>query len=312
MTSPHLKDYLQLHFIVFIWGFTAILGELITSISRFELVFYRTLIAFLGLVVLFFYKKRSFQVSKKNLIKYLLTGGIIAVHWILFFLAMRVSTVSICLIGLATASLWTSLLEPIFYRKRPQLLDVLLGLLILGGLYIVSSAELHYALGLLLGVISALLGALFSVLNAQFIKKQHHYTITLYEMLGACLASACFLPFYWFNPINPQKIQLLPNYTEWFYLLILALVCTVYAYAASVKLMKKFTAFAVNLTVNLEPIYGMILAFFFFPERERQLSPSFYIGAVIIMIAVFSYPTLKKLLRKRNKTTPLKAVEVSN
>ncbi|MCK5467487.1 MAG: DMT family transporter, partial [Cyclobacteriaceae bacterium] len=258
MTSL-FKDYLHLHFLVLIWGFTAILGLLIT-IPPVEVVFYRTLISAVGLGMLMFANKLSFGIGRNEIIYLLLTGSLIAGHWILFFASARVSTASVCLAGMATTSFWTSLLEPLMLKKRIKWYEVFLGLIVVVGLDVIFHFEFDHAFGLLLALVSAFLAALFTVINARFAKAHHHHTITFYEMSGACISIVLFFPLYKILFAENQHINLQVSYSDIFYISILAIVCTVYAYSASIEIMKKISAFSINLTVNLEPVYGIILA----------------------------------------------------
>lgn len=294
---PNFKDHLQLHFIVLIWGFTAILGLLI-SLPAVELVFYRTLIAAVLLFFLIYGRRLSLKVSRREGLKILATGGLIGLHWILFFASSKVSTASVCLAGMTTASLWTALLEPLFYRRKLSRLEMGLALVIIFGLYIIFRFEFNHLLGLLMAIASAFFGALFTVINAQLVRKHHHYVITFYEMAGATLSIVLFFPAYALYFSSSQSLNLLPSPQDWFYILLLAGVCTVYAYSASVKLMHKFTAYAINLTVNLEPVYGIVLAFLIFGEKEK-MTFGFYLGTFIILLAVLSYPTLNRYANRR-------------
>ncbi len=294
---PTLRDYTHLHIIVLIWGFTVILGKLI-SIPSVELVFWRTLWATILCGGLMYLKNIDFKTSKKDVIGLMLTGGLICGHWILFFGAGKLNA-SVCLAGLTTATLWTSLVEPFVQKRSIRGLEIALGLVVIMGLYIIFRFEFNHILALVMSILSAFLGTLFSVINGEFIKKHSHHTITFYEMLGAWIATVLFLPFYasFFAP--EHTLYLFPT---WDNLLIdticiftLAGVCTVYAYSAGVKLMKKFTPFAVNLTVNLEPVYGIILAYIFFNEK---MTSGFYFGTMIILSAVLMYPFLKNYTQK--------------
>ncbi len=305
MTLPSFKDYLQLHFIVFIWGFTAILGRIV-SIPYVELVFYRTLFAVIGLWAIFYFQKKSFKVDKKDLWKFLATGGIIALHWIFFFGAAQLSNVSICLIGMATSSFWTSLLDPIISRRRISWLEIILGVVIVAGLYFVSATEISYTKGLLLAIIATIFGTIFSIINSKLIKKHNHYTITFYEMLGALLAVIIFLPIYQYFFAPNQTLNFALKGFDWLYIAILAFVCTVYAYAMSVKLMKKFSVFAINLTVNLEPVYGFGLAYFILGEREKL---PVYLAGVTILLAVFAYTILDWYFKLKTQKNRLEILE---
>jgi drug/metabolite transporter (DMT)-like permease len=281
-----VRDYLTLHFLVLIWGFTAILGLLI-SIPSLEVVFFRTLIATVLLVFIFGIRGYSFRVENKELAKIIGTGFIISLHWILFFWAARVSTVSVCLAGMATTSLWTAFIEPIVNKKKIKWYEILLGLVVISGLYIVFSFEFDYWLGLLMAVTSALLCAIFTVINGRLTKRHSPYTITLYEMMGACTFAGVFVLVY-SGFFSDQSVQF-PLAMDWLWLLILGGVCTVFAFTVSVELMRRLTAFAINLTYNLEPVYGIILAVLVFGERER-MTTGFYLGTLIILVSVLLYP----------------------
>ncbi|WP_113925120.1 DMT family transporter [Cognataquiflexum aquatile] len=294
--NASVKDYLMLHFIVAIWSITAILGILI-SIASIELVFYRTLIASAMLGLIFLWKKTSIRVSKSELIKIIGTGFLISIHWILFFWAARVSTASVCLAGMATTSLWTAFLEPIINKKKIKGFEVFLGLLVISGIYVIFRFEWGYWLGLSMAIGAALMGALFSVINGRLTKRHSPYVLTFYEMLGACVFAFMMLPVYAFF-FAENGLQLIPAPMDWLWLLILSGICTVYAFSVSVELMRRITAFAVNLTVNLEPVYGIILAVLILGEREK-MTPGFYYGTVIILISVLIYPIYNYILKRR-------------
>lgn|SRR5690606_24789761 len=294
--SPVVKDYLMLHFVVLIWGFTAILGMLI-SIPTIEMVFYRTLLAALGLGLVFWWKKTKLRLPKKELAKILVTGAIISLHWLLFFGAARVSNISVCLAGLATASFWTAFLEPMVNKTKVKWYEVFLGLLIIVGLVVIFSFELDYWVGLVMSVGSALLGAIFMVINSRLTKRGHPYIITFYEMIGAFIFTALVMLGYYLFYAEVQ-LQLVPTAMDWLWLVILAGFCTVYAFSVSVELMKRLTAFAVNLTVNLEPVYGILLAVLIFGEKEK-MTGGFYLGATIILLSVCMYPLFNYLYKRR-------------
>lgn len=293
---PSIKDHFQLHFIVLIWGFTAIIG-LMVSIPSVELVFYRTGLASFLLIFLVYGYGQSFRVSLPSLLAIMGTGAIIAAHWILFFASAKISTASVCLAGMTTTSLWTSILEPLFYRRAIRGYEVLLALIIIGGLYVIFRFEVNHLLGLVFAICSALLAALFSIINSQLVRYHNHYVITFYEMLGASLSIALFFPIYLLYFSETPYLQLTPTNWDILLIFILAGVCTVYAYSKGVQLMHKFTPFALNLTVNLEPVYGILLAFLIFGEKEK-MTFGFYLGTLIILGAVLSYPLFKKSSEK--------------
>ena len=292
------RDYLELHFIVLLWGFTAILGVLI-SIPPVELVFYRTFLAAVMLALLLLIRGTSFRLGKRSIFYILLAGVLIGAHWITFFWSARVANVSVSLAGFATIALWTSILEPLILKKRLQWYELVLGLVMILGLYVIFRFEFDYAWGLTLAIFSAFLGALFTVLNAKWTHDYDHYAITFYEMIGASASIVLFLPAY--AKLQPNGLQLIPSALDWLYLLILALVCTVYAYSISVELMKRISAFAINLTVNLEPVYGIILAVLIFGEKERMTS-GFYWGTGILLLSVLLYPVIARQRRATAKS----------
>ena len=299
--KAHFRDYLQLHFIVFIWGFTAILGKLI-EIPALELVMFRTLFAFIPLGILMAIRKRNFVIGGKEILKTLGTGVLIGLHWIFFFASVKVSTVSVCLAGMATATLWTSILEPVMGKRKIRLFEVLLGLIIILGLYVIFRFEFDHLLGLVFAVFSAFLAALFFVINSKFAVKHDHYMVTFYEMVGAFLGTTIFLPVYAFLLAEDYTMTLVPGNMDYLYLLILALVCTVYPLAISVELMKRLTVFSINLTINLEPVYGIILAVLIFKEKET-MSGGFYLGTLIILSAVIIHPFIQRhIMQTRSRS----------
>lgn len=300
-TSTTFKSYLHLHFLVLIWGFTAIVG-LMVSVSPIALVFYRTLLAALGLAVVMLIKKKKFDVTGADLRRMFLVGCILSSHWILFFAAARVSTASVCLAGMATTSLWTSLIEPLVNRRPVKPLEVGLGILAFAGLYVVFRFEFDHALGLGLALASALLAAMFTVANSRLVQRVDAFTITFYEMVGASIFSLLFLMAAesqgWTN-----NMPVWPKSQDWIWILFLAWICTVYASTMATQLMKQFSAYLINLTINLEPVYGIALAFFYFGEKER-MTEGFYMGTLLILLAVLLYPVLNgRTFQKRTKTT---------
>jgi drug/metabolite transporter (DMT)-like permease len=290
MLSPaNLRSYLHLHFLVLIWGFTAIVGLMVT-IAPVALVFYRTLFAATGLGLIIFFKQKTFKTGTVDLLRMLAVGFVLSAHWMLFFASARVSTASVCLAGMATTSLWTSLIEPLVSKKPIRPLEVGLGILAFAGLYVVFRFEFDHALGLALALASALLAAVFTVANSKLVQRISAYTITFYEMIGATVFSFVFLGISeWQGWMGGEPF--IPAGKDWIWILFLALVCTVYASTMATQLMKQFSAYLINLTINLEPVYGIALAFFFFGEKER-MTQEFYLGTLLILLAVLLYPLL--------------------
>ncbi len=271
---------------------------MLITIPPVEVVFYRTLFATIGLGALVYFYKIPFNIGKKAILQIFLTGILIASHWILFFLSARVSTASVCLAGLATTSFWTSILEPVLLKKRIRWHEVFLGIFVVVGIYIIFRVEFDHTLGIILALISALLAALFTVINARFANAHHHHTITFYEMAGACISIFLFFPIYKILFAENHQLSLHLSYSDLVYILILAMVCTVYAYSASIEIMKKISAFSINLTINMEPVYGIILAVLIFGNEER-MQMGFYVGAAIILLSVLAHPLLNKFFHRK-------------
>src|ERR1044071_6743236 len=219
------KDYINLHFLVFLWGFTAILGKLIT-IPAVEMVFYRTLLSAIGMGVLMLIRRETFVVSGNDLTKLFLTGIIVAAHWLTFFLAVKISNPSTALVGFATCSLWAALLEPIVKKRSIQIVEVFLGVIVVVGLYIIFSFDFLYPMGFFLGILSGITVAIFGVINSLMVRRINSTAITFYEMAGACLSIGVIMTF------MPGDLPLVPSALDWLWISILALVCTVYAYAS--------------------------------------------------------------------------------
>ena len=293
MQNDNLKSYLHLHLIVFIWGFTAILGELI-SLDALPLVWFRMLMA-VGFIVLFMlYKKTDITIPRKTIMVFLLLGLVIALHWLTFFKAIKVSNVSVTLACLSTGAFFASFLEPILYKRKVIWYEVFFGLLVVVGLYIIFNFEGDYYLGIILALTSAFLSALFSVMNGKYAKMYDSTVISFYELSGGVLCFSIYLLLT--NSFSKEFFILKPS--DWVYLIILSSICTAYAFIASVKVMKFISPYTVMLTINLEPIYGIILALLIFKDKEK-MSPEFYLGALIILFTVVLNGIIKYRLKNR-------------
>jgi drug/metabolite transporter (DMT)-like permease len=292
------KDFFTLHFVVLIFGFTAILGQLI-SIHTLGLVFFRTFFASFGFYIYFKIRNLSVEIDTKGKWQLLGTGGIIvALHWFTFFYSAKISTIAISLVGLSTTSLWTSFIEPLWNKKRIKPLQVIFGGIVILGLYLIFFYEFNHIWGLVLSIICAILGAIFSVLNGQFSKKYSPQVITFYEMLGVAISTSLPICYVFFS--GNTNISVIPQGLDWLWILILAFVCTNYAYTESVNLVRIFSAFTFNLTLNLEPVYGIMLAYSFFGEKER-MTAGFYAGTLVILLSVLLYPLSEKLTHENFK-----------
>lgn len=297
-----LKDFFTLHFVVLIFGFTAILGQLI-SIHTLGLVFFRTFFASMGFYIYFKIRNLSIEIDTKGKWQLLATGGIVvALHWFTFFYSAKVSTIAISLVGLSTTSLWTSFIEPLWNKKRIKPLQVIFGSIVILGLYLIFLYEFKHIWGLVLSIICAILGAIFTVLNGQFSKKYSPQIITFYEMLGVAIST--FIPIFYVLFSGNANISVIPQGFDWLWILILAFVCTNYAYTESVNLVRIFSAFTFNLTLNLEPVYGIMLAYSFFGEKER-MTAGFYAGTLVILLSVLLYPLSEKLTHENFKPKKL-------
>ncbi len=285
-------DYFKLHFIVFLWGFSAILGKLV-EIPAVEMVFFRSILAAIGMGIVIVATRGTFKVTGNQLTRLLLIGSIVALHWMAFFGSARVANVSVSLVGFATNSLWAALLEPWFNKQRMKKYELVLGCVVLLGLYIIFSFDFQYRLGLALGVLAGFTSALFSVFNSKMVRDIPSRTITFYEMIGVFIAIGIFLPIYQMTWAEGNTLQLMPSAMDWLYIGLLAGVCSVYAYTVAVELMKRVSVFMIQLTLNLEPIYGIIMALIIFRKSE-EMTLNFYAGTLVILSAVVAYPLLKK------------------
>ena len=295
MQESKFKNYLLLHLIVFIWGFTAILGALIT-IDAIPLVWYRMLLAVLFIAIYFLWKKKSFKVDRAGLLKFFFTGVVIALHWVFFFKAIKVSNVSVALVTMSTGAFFTALIEPVFFKRKINVLEMFLGLLVIAGLYIIFNFESQYKLGIIYALIASFLGALFAVLNGLFIKKYTADTISFYQLFFGVVFITIYLLFT--NSFSVSFFQI--SASDWMYLIVLSSICTAYAFIASVQVMKYLSPYTVMLTINLEPIYAIVLALFIFGDKE-QMSNTFYLGAFIVLFVVLLNGIIKNRIILKQK-----------
>ncbi|MGQ1889775.1 DMT family transporter [Thermophagus sp. OGC60D27] len=280
-------NLLKLHLVVFIYGFTAILGKLIT-LDAIQLVWYRMLIAFLALGILLKMRGRKLNIGLTTIFRLTGIGLIVAFHWITFFYSLKISTISIALGCLASTALFTSLLEPALTKRKLAWLEVFTGLIIILGLYLIFRFEMDHLKGILAALTSAFLAGLFTVLNKLMVVRHRPLVISFYEMGGGFIGITLFM----LGTGSFQAGMPHPIWSDWVFLILLGVVCTAYAFASSVKVMDVLSAYTVVLTTNLEPVYGILLAFAIFGDSEL-MSAGFYAGTVIILTAVFLFPILK-------------------
>ncbi len=303
MPNDKLRSYLHFHVIVFIWGFTAVLGALIT-LDAVPLVWYRMLLAS-GFIFLWIkFRKKRLRIAPKRVVVMLIAGVVIAAHWLSFFGAIKVSNVSITLALLSTGAFFASILEPIFYKRKVIWYEIMFGLIVICGLYIIFKVETEYLAGILLALLSAFLSAVFSLINGKLAHKEDASVISFYELLtgtGAITIYLLIISAFGSSDAGFSREFFSISSMDWLYLFILASFCTAYAFIASVAVMKHLTPYTVMLTINLEPVYGILLAFWIFGSEEA-MSPEFYYGAAIILSTVIMNGFLKT--RRKFKKQP--------
>ena len=273
--------FIRLHIAVILAGFTGVLGRLIT-LNEAVLVFYRLLLSALALWLIAAFRKTIKTIPFSQLAAIFGVGFIAAIHWVTFYGAIRYSNVSVTLVCFSAIGFFTSLVEPLLLRTKPVWQEIALGLLVILGIFIIFQFDTQYKTGIIIGVVSALLAAIFPVLNRILLRKVSVETLVTYELTGGFVTLSFLMPVYiYFFPAT----QLLPTTSDWIWLLVLSLLCTVWAFYLSAYALKHISAFTVNLTYNLEPVYGILLAFFLFQENAT-LGWHFYIGLFIIVSAV--------------------------
>lgn len=275
------KAFIQLHIAVLFAGFTAILGRLI-DLNEGMLVLYRMLLSALTLAIILFFRKELIKISFKNILMLFGIGAIIALHWVTFYGSIKYSNVSVSVTCLSAIGFFTSFLEPLITKRKLDTTEVLLGLLAIAGIYLIFNFYPEYKTGIIFGILSALLACLFSIFNKKILRNFSSQIVTLYEMAGGFIALCFILPFY-FRFFPPEYF--LPTLSDWMWLLVLAWICTVFAFILSLNALKKISAFTVNLSYNLEPVYSIILAFIIFNEN-KFLGTGFYLGFSLILLAI--------------------------
>lgn len=283
---------------VFLWGFTAILGDLI-SLDAIPLVAHRMLIAVLTIYL--FLKIRGTKTIVRGKLRWKLYGAgmVIALHWITFFHAIKISNVSITLACISSGALFVSILEPIFFKRKIAMSEILLGIAVMIGISTIFYSEAGYAAGILTALFSAFLSAFFSVLNGLLVRETSSGVITVNELFGGWLAIVVFILITVLT--GTREIEsIVPSWNDTGLLLVLGTIATAYAFIQSVEVMKHLSPFTVMLTINLEPVYGILLAYFIF-DKDEKMSLSFYIGATVILISVVVNGILKRRRKRRQQ-----------
>ncbi len=288
MLKNKLKNYLHLHLLVFIAGFTAILGELI-SINAVSLVWFRMIIASVLMLLFIKFRKINITINFKTLVKFSVAGILIALHWITFFESIKQSNISIALAMFSTGAFFAALIEPLFFKRKVIWYEIFFGILIILGVLLITKAEMQYINGIILGISAAFFSTLFAVINGKFVKSYSASVISFYEFISGVIFITLFIIFFR-KGFSFDFFDL--SVSDWTYLFILASICTAYSFIAAVHIMKYISPYTVVLSYNLEPVYGIALAIILFPEKEK-MSTEFYIGAVIIVSTVILNGILK-------------------
>ena len=291
------KHQLLLHFIVLIWGFSPILGRFITC-STMQLVWFRILFTLFLITAYIFASKTSLKVNRKNLIKLAIIGIIIAIHWVCFYGAIKVSNVSVTMAAFSTGTLFTAIAEPIILKRKVIWYEILIGLIIIGAICMIFSVEITYWQGIVLGILAALTSSVFSVLNSLLVREVNSTAISYIELWFGLIGLSIYLAFtngfsFDFFVLNNQAIL---------GLVLLAGICTAFPFIASVNLMKHLSPYTITLTVNLETVYGIILAILIYQEN-KELSATFYTGVMIILFSIFFNAWLKGKHDKKHLIT---------
>lgn len=275
------KAFIQLHIAVLLAGLTAILGKLI-NLNEAWIVWWRLLLTIFCLWTLLYFRRELIKINFKDVLKLFGVGGIIALHWLFFYGSIKYSNVSVGVTCLSAIGFFTAILEPVIRRRQIDIVEVLLGLLAIAGIYLIFDFFPEFKVGIIFGIISALLACLFPILNKTILNRFSSKIVTTYEMTGGLIVLSCVMPFYLSYYPAPYFI---PTFSDWFWLIILAVFCTVFAFILSLNSLKHLSAFTTNLSYNFEPIYSIIMAFIIFHEN-KFLGAGFYYGFLLILLAV--------------------------
>lgn len=289
MQDVRTKNIIHFHFIVFIFGFSSVLGAL-CSLEALPLVIYRMSLAFLGLGVYFAIFKPSFFKLNRALWPYVLVGGlVIGVHWVTFFHAIKVAGVSLTLSMMATGAFITAMLEPLVNKRKILAYELLFGGLIAFGVGLIFKAEYEYLYGISIALISAFLSSVFTILNAHMVQQGRAITLSFYELVVGAIVGVLYVLVSGNYTVQDFYLQ------QWdlLWILLIAWVCTSYAFNISIKVMEHLSPFTVMMIINLEPVYGILLSLIVWGEQEL-LSVRFYIGFCIILSVIFLNGIYKK------------------
>jgi drug/metabolite transporter (DMT)-like permease len=287
------KHFYLLHLVVFIWGFSPILGRYITA-DTWQLVWFRTMITVFAMFVYVRITKQDLRVNKRTFWQLMGIGIVIMVHWLTFYGAIKESNVSVTMVSFSTGTLFSSIIEPFFYKRKIRLYEVIIGLVIIAAIAVIFSIETQYWLGITLGIAAAFTSSLFGVMNGIMSHRLPSGVISFYEIGSAFVGLTIFI--FCLGDFSPEFFQL--DRPSTIGILLLSLVCTVFPFITSVNLARYISPYTIVLTVNLETVYGIIWAILFFNENN-EVHASFYIGVIIILLAIFLNSYLKGLSEKK-------------
>lgn len=296
MPSDKLKSTLHFHFIVFIFGFTAILGKLI-SIDAVSLVWYRMVLATAVVALFMGIRRISFALSTKQLYIMLICGVLIALHWVFFFHAVKVSNVSVTLSVMSAGALVTALVEPIFYKRSFVWYEIVLGLIVVVALGLIMQTEYHYIEGMMFAFIAILLSVAFTLINGKTIHKSDARVMSVYQLGAGAVCMSMILLMQ--GKLTVELFSI--SKTDILWISILAIVCTAYAFVVSIAVMRHLTPFSLMLAINMEPVYGILFGILIFGSDEK-MGLTFYIGTLLILLSVLTNGFLK-LKKKMSSST---------
>lgn len=293
------KSYLYLHIAILLWGFTGIFARAI-DLTEGLLVWYRMLLTALCWLLIAFFTGHVKRLPFKEAFRISLVGLLVAIHWLFFYGSIKYSNISVGMSCLAMIAVFSSILEPFITGRRFQWFELLLGLIAVIGMTLIFEFSSQYRTGIVLGLISAFLGSIFTILNKQLMAHHNSETVTTYELCSGFIYLSALMPFYlWLFPTT----KYLPEQQDWILLFVFTIACTVIPFNLSMKALKNVSAFTSNLLINLEPVYGICLALIFYHE-QRELHPGFFAGTFIILASVVIYMVLKfrETRRKKNES----------
>ncbi len=288
MNSPK-RNLILLHLIVFLYGWTAILGKIIT-LPALQMVWIRVIFALAGILVYSLYKRSSWLLDIKTIIQLFAIGVLVGVHWICFFESVKVGNISIALVCFASGSLFTSVMEPFITKRKILLYEIIFGLIVIGALLLIFNVETEYFVSILFGLSAAATSALMAILNSIMRRKKiKPEIISAYEMVGCLACVSIFILI-----LEPQTATLIGiSNRDWFYLFLFGILCTTFPFIVGVKILESISPYTMSLTLNLETVYGILFAFFLFKESE-YMTATFYMGVIIILAVVFADSHMKK------------------